>query len=265
MSAPGRSAFTLVEMLVATAVLTLLVVLLSGAIQLILDTWSAGSSRADNYTRARAGLSLMDRELRNIWLEENLIAFDTVGEPAFFTRKSGLRGSRELAFVRYRVVGIEEAGPTDRPGLWRDALLLDFSDPSPIGALRSEFPVDAADFHSSENVSPGVLGMVVEFLRADGSVSPNFVRPGQSGATPLLRVNFLVADDRTVQLLDGANLADFTALIATVDAGSSASVAEQWTQARDAAIADGTLPAVMGNGMRVFSRVLAMPQTKGEL
>ena len=60
----GPSAFTLVELLVATAVLSVLIVLLAQVMSMVSDAWSGGTGRAERQQNGRALVDFIGRELR---------------------------------------------------------------------------------------------------------------------------------------------------------------------------------------------------------
>jgi prepilin-type N-terminal cleavage/methylation domain-containing protein len=60
----GSSAFTLVELLVATAVLSVLIVLLAQVMSMVSDAWSGGTGRAERQQNGRALVDFIGRELR---------------------------------------------------------------------------------------------------------------------------------------------------------------------------------------------------------
>jgi uncharacterized protein (TIGR02599 family) len=60
----GSAAFTLVELLVATAVLGVLIVLLAQVMSMVSDAWSGGTGRAERQQNGRALVDFIGRELR---------------------------------------------------------------------------------------------------------------------------------------------------------------------------------------------------------
>ena len=60
----GSRAFTLVELLVATAVLGVLIVLLAQVMSMVSDAWSGGTGRAERQQNGRALVDFIGRELR---------------------------------------------------------------------------------------------------------------------------------------------------------------------------------------------------------
>lgn len=59
------SAFTLVELMVATAVLSVLVVLLAQVMSMVSDAWSGGTGRAERQQNGRALVDFVGRDLRS--------------------------------------------------------------------------------------------------------------------------------------------------------------------------------------------------------
>lgn len=62
---PCTCAFTLVELLVATAVLSVLVVMLAQVMSMVSDAWSGGTGRAERQQNGRALVDFVGRDLRS--------------------------------------------------------------------------------------------------------------------------------------------------------------------------------------------------------
>ena len=81
-----RNAFTLVEMLVAIAVLALVTVLIADMMGSVSSAWNRSREKMDNFGKGRALLNLLQQELQNAVLREDLPVFPG-GDFAFYTRR----------------------------------------------------------------------------------------------------------------------------------------------------------------------------------
>ncbi len=70
-AAVKKSAFSLIELLVAMAVLSLLVVMMLGLVDSATKLWRDSENRVDAYREARAALGIMSRDLRNVLATTN--------------------------------------------------------------------------------------------------------------------------------------------------------------------------------------------------
>lgn len=78
-----NSAFSLIELLVAMAVLSLLVVMMLGLVDSAAKLWRDSENRVDAYREARAALSIMSRDLRNALATTNTNLFLLNNDGAF--------------------------------------------------------------------------------------------------------------------------------------------------------------------------------------
>lgn len=78
-----RRAFTLLELLVAMAVFSLLIVLLMGMVDSGTKLWRENENRVDSYREARAAISMMERDLRNVLAKNstNYLRFNAAAFP----------------------------------------------------------------------------------------------------------------------------------------------------------------------------------------
>ena len=80
------SGFTMIELLVAMAVLALLVVLLMGIVESGTKLWRQSESRVDSYREARAALGIMSRDLGNALAAGGTNKFLINGSPSAFAK-----------------------------------------------------------------------------------------------------------------------------------------------------------------------------------
>jgi len=73
--APRGSAFTLVELMVAGVITTILLLGMTGIFDQSMKAWRLASRRADAEREVRAALGTIQRDLRGLWLETNVPAY----------------------------------------------------------------------------------------------------------------------------------------------------------------------------------------------
>ena len=81
MARKNRSAFTLLELLVAMAVMALLMVVIGGMFSAVSKSWKSSSGRAASFAAARAAFEAMSRNLSQATLATYLSYADSSGKP----------------------------------------------------------------------------------------------------------------------------------------------------------------------------------------
>ena len=75
------AAFTLIELMVAAAITTLLLLGMTGIFDQAMKAWRLSSRRADAEREVRATLSTLQRDLRSLWSETNLPVYRFTSKP----------------------------------------------------------------------------------------------------------------------------------------------------------------------------------------
>ena len=106
-----RPGFTLVELLVSISVLSIMAVGLATMMSFVMKTWVSGINSADNFTKARVVLNLLDRDIQMMIMRRDLAAFvNSSGNSAwsFYTNVEGIPGTglttpdtRTISLVQY--------------------------------------------------------------------------------------------------------------------------------------------------------------------
>ena len=178
---PSRGGFTLVELLVAIAVLTIILFFLGSAIGFVSQTWSAGVGTTDNYQKARTILSTLDRDIQLMVFRPDVAAFqDANNNPvfAFYTNAEGAPGgdNRTASLVQY---GLDTGGT---PALLRYSNGLNFTTgtialpPPPVPpATTSVVPglptiTLTPTANQTDTVSSGVIAFQWQFVDGAGYV-----------------------------------------------------------------------------------------------
>jgi len=78
---PRGAAFTLIELMVAAAITTLLLLGMTGIFDQSMKAWRLSSRRADAEREVRATLSTIQRDLRSLWSETNLPVYRLTAQP----------------------------------------------------------------------------------------------------------------------------------------------------------------------------------------
>lgn len=275
-SAPrrGSSAFTLIEMLVATAILAMLLIVLTSVIGKVSETWRWARVRADNYTKARISLDLLRRDLQASLLAVGLPGLQNAGgSPAlefYCTRQgpatNGMQSKRPLSLASYRVV---DSGDFYARGLQRGLVGLEFSDRAPFAAAGSAFPAPApamgSDFY--QVIGPGILRMDFRFLSRDGkTISRHFT---WNKATPeansaAVAICLLVIDEETMRFLESQSA--YTALLQSFDAATAGVPASEIPYARwleaigsDATFAGLAAAPRIKQSLQIYERTIPLP------
>lgn len=269
-------AFSLLEMLVAVAVLAVVVVLFSQMVAMVMKTWNAGRSQADNFAQARIALDVMNRDLEALSRSSDLPAFYIDGLPqlAFYTKQQSLvtptaNGTRPLCRIIYSVTNL--AGTSL---LRRSARGFNFGDD--VGFSPTNWSVATNGTAFDSDIGPGVLLMRHQFISTNGlNILPGEVNVGwtnlatTNGVASLRSVviSLAVIDrDHLKVLQDAGKLAQLQANFGTNNPGPLLSYASTWqAQLNDSArplLAGGVPPAVL-RGLKIFERTVLLPPAEG--
>lgn len=275
-SRPADQAFSLLEMLVAVAVLAVVVVLFVQMLSMVMKTWNAGRAQADNFTQARIALDVMSRDLEAISRNADLPAFYVDGLPqlAFHTKQQSLvtateNGNRPLSRIMYSVTNV--AGTSL---LRRSAKGFNFGEEVGFAPTNWSVATNGASFDS--DIGPGVLLLRHQFIGSNGlNILPSDVNPGWTnlattngvGNLRSVVISLAVIDRDHLKLLqDAGKLAQLQSNFGTNNPGPLLSYASTWqAQLDDAArpLLAGGVPAVVLRGLKVFERTVLLPPAEG--
>jgi len=235
------AAFTLVEVLVATAVLMLVMITLVSVVKAVSDIWLAGKALNDTQMTARAGLDLIGRDLQSAIKSPQLPAF-TADRLVFFTlRPSSAGGSatnRRLTCVEYAA---------NSSGLVRlEADLSTWaSDPLQIPLGATNVPGFAL---TSNVLSSNVVAFTYQFLGTNGS----FQTTSTGTNTVAIRVGIAIMDQSArdqLKLLNAESTLSNSLQLGITTNGPVAA----WKANMDSAGWNNLPPKVRG-GLRFFER-----------
>jgi type II secretory pathway pseudopilin PulG len=274
-------AFSLVELLVAMVVLTLLVLILAQIMGLVSGSWAMGKQRMDNLTKARVFLDLIARDMQDGIFRPDLAAFlDQTGATAsmsstsyaFYTKRTG-GGTRPIALLNYKL-----NATSTTYSLMRGALPVAWSGPPPSFAGLTAGTVglpELSNFTAGNysEVASGVVAFRLYFINADTTVSPptnayswnylpwNYSATGTGKASVAVCVTVAVLDDRTQALLETQSKMGplSTALNGSMPATLTGSLKDIWDSQINTAGFLSPYPEQVRTGLKVFERVIPLP------
>ena len=282
-SKPTRRAFTLIEILCACAVLTIILGLLFQMMAMMSKTWVAGRAKTENAVKARAMLDLATEDIAASVSRGDLPAFrDESGNPAliFYTRRQGVvaQGNadpvRPLSLISYRYDPADDSlDRHDLPIYWN-------STSGPFNREGKIADASALSGQPSREILPGVVTFCLAFLAGDQSLSRDYRPPDASNPyyDPALNANapsydvtkvsravavsVAVVDSRTLDLLKstGALSKLQSAAFWKFTEGQTRSLLADWQDAiaQGKLIQEGMLPAVAAN-LLVLERLIPLP------
>ncbi|MCE0497797.1 MAG: prepilin-type N-terminal cleavage/methylation domain-containing protein [Methylacidiphilales bacterium] len=233
---PGRSSFTLVELISAVAILSILLLGFSQILSLSLVTWQQGLIRANCYTKARVVLDAATADIQRGVFRSDLNNFpsNTVGNsPAmptftFYTRAAGMNTGagtlRPVSLVTYQL-----STNTSLPGyLLRSENTINWTNSTSSAVTNVDFeqtlsPVSAATTTSNsvppnDLLSTGIVDFEMIFLLSDGTtvLAKDYQSPSTASVV-MIGVAVAVMDDKVLALLQPATSSKFSTIQSTLE------------------------------------------------
>jgi prepilin-type N-terminal cleavage/methylation domain-containing protein len=267
--------FTLVEILVAIAVLGLLVLILAQIFGTMNSVWLYGQGKVNNFTKARAMLNMLENDFRAAVLRPDLAAFPA-RTVEFYTERAGVpsNGSatalRNISLVKYALLTDTTKSPptstvqrSDMPVLWTDAATyLAFANPA---GFVSNVPGATNGTLTARDTAPGVVAFQVLFVQADGSFSttsftPALTASGTANPTPTrgIGVTLAVIDDRAMRKLSATQLTNLQNGLVGAVSGSK-SVKADWENYLNTGITWNNFPRELSTGIGIYECYLSLP------
>lgn len=261
--APVREGFTLLELLVATAVLAVVLTLMVQVIQYASNVAKNGREAAEVHSSARAILDTIGRDVDNIILDDRLTTFagDATrdGTLAFYTKIPGIASAnandpiRRLSLVRYDYD--PDAATLSRADLgitWQQTNLITFGNTNSLPRLTSVQPRRLCD---------GVLAFDYVYLHADGKMSRNL--SATTSPVRAMRVTLALLDPEGSRVLAGAAKQEqFIQLFETKRPAITAgmiSTKTAWQQAlEDPAVWNGIQESARRR-LKIYDRLIPLP------
>jgi hypothetical protein len=256
--------------MVATAVLVLIVGMMSSMLATMGQNWRNAQKRVNNFTKARAMLDMMAHDIQSGIFRSDLPAFPTTlpsGTQGFYTLRPGISTGSPGANLRYvSAVSYDLADPTDKSVLRRSDQAVLFSDASSnvaslVFGSNAAFPTT-----TPRETAPGVINFNFAFVQQDGTMTTTYNPPGSSNPTHAIGITLAVVDDQTLQVLNNlsAGQGQITTLRSdlAVPAGLiPGSVKASWDQYLNTQITWKSYPQGLGIGFTVFERYVVLPSS----
>jgi prepilin-type N-terminal cleavage/methylation domain-containing protein len=263
-----RRAFTLIEMLVAMAVMALVLVMMLQVTSGILASTQAQSRRIDSVAAARRVLDVMAADMRKAVVDDNTSVLVANSEPAFalLARRRGTNGASDrFLAVRYATNASNQ--------VVRTYASVPFSETDLLAA-----PVDSTSGGMESILADGILAFQVRIttpsgFKASTSIGSNWLANSYNGATTpanwnalitaapnfaadltnralSLRVWLAAADSQTIGLLESTG--QLVGIKATL-AGTEH--AKDWR----AAVDNSGLPPNTKSAIRILNKTIPLP------
>jgi prepilin-type N-terminal cleavage/methylation domain-containing protein len=207
-----RRGFTLIEILVAIAILVIVGLGLSQILSLALQTWQQGLIRADCFTKARVVLDSATADIQRGLFRSDLYNFpnSTSSPPTFtfYTRAAGVSAGnssiRPVSLVTYQLAPANANLPgyllrSETPVIWTGTgANLHFYQPlPPVIAATASAPVPPNDL-----LSTGIVDFEMLFLLSDGTTIPaNAYKTPSTASVVMIGLTVAVIDDKVLTLL----------------------------------------------------------------
>jgi len=257
MRRPGGalSAFTLLELLTAFCVLTLLILLMS-------QMWSAagasaqeGKRRIDNFSKARSTLDVFSRDVRAGIFRSDLAAFvNDAGAPtiALYTQRPGVGSDvRNVSLVVYQI-------DKDKARLKRGAMPLRWNDTTDSFSFGNTNSLPMIANVIPEDVANGILRVGIYFVDASGAMSKSY-----SDQTRAIGITLATVDEDTLKVLSPAQLARLTASDQALPDDPSSSPTKTLKSFWEGKVSSSGFfegyPSQLRSGLRIFERYVMLP------
>lgn len=149
-----RAGFTLLELIVTFTILSIVLVMVLGALRLGTSAWERGGDKAEQYQKRRMVLSLLSQQLKSAYpykikaekAESDYLAFDGKGDSLRFVSTLSLKARRPEGLV-YVVYQVEEGRSSEKILKVYEARVLnkDFMEETPAEDLFVSLLEDLAD------------------------------------------------------------------------------------------------------------------------
>jgi len=277
---PRARAFTLVELMTAIVILTVMLLALSTIIAYVSRAWQQGISSLDNYTKARVMLNLLDRDIQLMILRRDTAAFtDAAGSPAcaFYTNVQGSPGAattrvdgRTVSLVQYQLVTTPTTSVLQRLNYGMNYASAGVS-PAVANAPAPTKLTQLTSLTSlqSEDLSAGVILFQWQFVDGTGTLrtppaytfSYSFALPAPATNPRSVIVSMLVLSNPAYILAsqNSTTLPALRALFPAANLPSNTTYAAYWNSILNTAGFGSTLPAPVRNGLQVFQRQIPLP------
>lgn len=229
------------------AVMALLSVVLLQMLSAASQTWILGQARVNNFTKGRAMLDLLARDIQAGLYRDDLPAFP-VDRIAFYTERPGFAvgggAVRNVSWVEY------ELGAADTATLQRIDQAMDWHDTPAFGSQIAPTGPSVP-----RETAPGVIGFAVQFIDSDGVISN---APATDHSPRAISIGLAVVDDSTFDRLSTAQVNALRAAFAA-HVSETRSVKADWEHYINTSLDWSTYPSSLATGLKVFERYVLLP------
>lgn len=263
---PGPAGFTLIEVLVATAVMVLMLAMFLQMSNSAVSAYRQGRANLDNYATGRALLDALTRDIQCSVIRNDLPSFpmeDGNRSFAFYTALPGIPNDnageplRNLSYIKYSLVADGE-----RSSLLRSNTEIAWT-ANGSQKVRVGIPLQAPPDVAPRVLADGIVGFDYRFLLRDGTIAQN---PESVSQIAAVRVTIATADGASLDTLRDQQKLDplckdlresLSAQPATLSAKSL------WEDLMNDPSFTAKYPSRALTGIRFFERVVSLPSNSG--
>jgi len=275
----SRLAFTLVEMLVAMLVLSLMVAGLATATSYVTGLWLSSTGAVDNFTKARVVLNLLDRDVQTMVMRRDLAAFVTNSSGnatcSFYANVPGNPGTgfsggtydtRSVSLVQYLLTN-----STTAPTLLRYNYGVNFITNTATAAIptvgtTTTLVAPANSTLQSDPIFTGIMQFQWQFLDGTGTLQPtysyNYTQPSAPSNSRILVISLAVVSNPAYIVANKTgNMAALAGCFST-NTPTNQTYSQVWNAFLNAPSATFlSMPEPVRKGVRVFERHIPLPIT----
>lgn len=256
-------------MLTAVAILALLFVMLGGILGTMSRTWKEGQQRANNFTKARAMLDLLARDLQAGLYRPDITAFEFPASPTgavkFYTQRPGVMSgtARDISLVQYQMITTSTGSTLQRGDSGYDWSVNSSSNSTLIAFNNAALPnISSSNFRDT---SPGIVGFKLLFVYASNTMTTVYPSPLQTPtqSDPLKAVGITIAvvDDQAMDQLASTNKLSILRTALQNAISGNRSVKSDWDTYLKSGLDWSTYPKSLATGLRIFERYVYLPST----
>jgi prepilin-type N-terminal cleavage/methylation domain-containing protein len=279
-----KLAFTIVELLVSMAILSIMLIAIASAIGYVSQLFTNSVGAVDNFAKARVLLNALDRDIQMMIIRRDVGAFaDPTNGPAcaFYTQVQGYPGTdtRSLSLVQYSLTNSATSSVLIRQNCGMNFVAGSGLTPEVGYNGTNLLQLTNSNFTTvpPETASTGVIAFKWQFIDGNGAINtPTSTTPFLSPyLAPNSLTNYRIVVISMVVLSSSAyKLAIQTGKLSTVIADFPTSpsnlttalptYSQYWNNLLNnpaGGVFDTTLPAPIRGGIQVFERHIPLPFT----
>lgn len=243
-----QRAFSLIELLVAVAVLALMTLMLGQLFSTVNTTWIGGQSRVDNFSKSRVLLDLLSEDLRKGVYRSDLCSFPN-SDIALYTQRAGFaKGASDLRDVSLVTYNLQPDTT-----LQRADYALTYGNTAGITFGNTNSLPQKGNAVARDTVS-GVVGFRVLFLGTNGALTPTY---NSANGLRGFAVGLAVVDQRTLEKLTSSQVSQLQNNLNSTVSGTN-SIRADWQHYLDTQIAWNDYPRDLPRGLKIFERYVPL-------